>query len=289
MAVSFPQNPQVGDRYQTSTFIYEWDGQKWASTSALSSGAGDGVPGPAGTPGGPGPTGSPGPDGGPGSSGSPGPNGNPGSSVPGPPGPPGPGTPGGPGPTGFNGSPGGPGSPGGTGPSGPPGPNGSASDVPSPTPTGLIVNGGIRVVNLEGGGGRYAYMNKNGSIVSGPPTSSDAGIKTAVTALAGYAASVGEIALDNLKVYEFTGVGTEGHIGKKNIGVIAQNILSGIATIGIASTAIGLVRTQADGETLEVIYDQLNLYISKYQQGLLTDLNASLVGIQSRVDALENP
>ena len=39
------------------------------------------------------------------------------------------------------------------------------------------------------------------------------------------------------------------HIGKKNIGVIAQNILSGIATIGIASTAIGLVRTQEDGET----------------------------------------
>ena len=289
MAVSFPQNPQVGDRYQTSTFIYEWDGQKWASTSALSSGAGDGVPGPAGTPGGPGPTGSPGPDGGPGATGSPGPNGNPGSSVPGPPGPPGPGSPGGPGPTGYNGSPGGPGPSGPPGPPGGKGPNGAASAVPGTTPGGCTVNGGLRVTNLESGGGKYGYLNKNGSLVLGPPTSSDAGIKTEVTALPGYASSIGEIALNDLKIYEFIGVGTEQQVGRKNIGVLAQNILTGIASIGIASTSIGLVRTQADGETLEVIYDQLNLYISKYQQGLLTDLNASLVGIQSRVDALENP
>ena len=57
--------------------------------------------------------------------------------------------------------------------------------------------------------------------------------------------------------------------------MIAQNVLSGIATIGIASTAIGLVRTQEDG-VLEVIYDQLNLYISKYQQDLLIDLEATV-------------
>ena len=105
MAVSFPQSPEVGDRYQTSTFMYEWDGEKWVSVSALSGGAGVGPPGPAGTPGSPGPDGSPGgpgPNGPPGSNGSPG---NPGGS--GPPGPPGPG--------------------GGSGPPGPPGPQNNVS------------------------------------------------------------------------------------------------------------------------------------------------------------------
>ena len=84
MAVSFPQDPQVGDRYQTSTFTYEWDGEKWVSVSALSGGAGVGPPGPAGAPGSDGSPGGPGPSGPPGSNGSPG---NPGGS--GPPGPPG--------------------------------------------------------------------------------------------------------------------------------------------------------------------------------------------------------
>ena len=94
MAVSFPQDPQVGDRYQTSTFTYEWDGEKWVSVSALSGGAGVGPPGPAGspgsdgTPGGPGPSGSNGSPGNPGPSGPPGPGGSPGG--PGPTGPPGP-------------------------------------------------------------------------------------------------------------------------------------------------------------------------------------------------------
>ena len=100
MAVSFPQSPEVGDRYQTSTFTYEWDGEKWVSVSALSGGAGVGPPGPAGSPGSDGTPGGPGPSGPPGSNGSPG---NPGGS--GPPGPPGPGgSPGGPGPTGPPGS-----------------------------------------------------------------------------------------------------------------------------------------------------------------------------------------
>ena len=56
----FHKNPQVGDRYQTSTFIYEWDGEKWATVSALAGGAQDGAPGPAGPPGGPGGDGPPG-------------------------------------------------------------------------------------------------------------------------------------------------------------------------------------------------------------------------------------
>jgi hypothetical protein len=102
MAVSFPQDPQVGDRYQTSTFTYEWDGEKWVSVSAMSGGAGVGPPGPAGAPGS---DGAPGGDGSPGTPGGPGSPGPPGSSVTGPPGP-----------------------PGGSGGSGPPGPPGPAND-----------------------------------------------------------------------------------------------------------------------------------------------------------------
>ena len=55
MAISFPQDPQEGDRYAAGTFIYEWDGTKWVSVAALSGGAGLG---PEGATGATGPTGS---------------------------------------------------------------------------------------------------------------------------------------------------------------------------------------------------------------------------------------
>ena len=122
MAVSFPQDPEVGDRYQTTTFTYEWDGEKWVSVSALSGGAGVGPPGPAGSPGSDGSPGGPGPSG---------PNGSPGN--PGPSGPPGPG-----------------GSPGGPGPTGPPGPTGSVSNNVSGT---LYVTNHVYAQYTSGGAG----------------------------------------------------------------------------------------------------------------------------------------
>ena len=42
MAISFPQDPQLGDTYQTSKYTYEWDGEKWVSATALEGGAGVG-------------------------------------------------------------------------------------------------------------------------------------------------------------------------------------------------------------------------------------------------------
>ena len=57
MAISFPQNPQEGDRYTTGAFTYEWDGEKWVSVAALSGGAGLGPAGPEGATGPTGPTG----------------------------------------------------------------------------------------------------------------------------------------------------------------------------------------------------------------------------------------
>ena len=129
MAVSFPQDPEVGDRYQTSTFTYEWDGEKWVSVSALSGGAGVGPPGPAGAPGSDGNPGGPGPAGTPGGNGSPG---NPGGS--GPPGP--------------------PGGSGGSGPPGPPGPPGPGSSSPwSPAPGGIKYTAGVFMGNPNGSGG----------------------------------------------------------------------------------------------------------------------------------------
>jgi hypothetical protein len=124
MAISFPQNPEVGDRYQTSTFTYEWDGEKWVSVSAMSGGAGVGPPGPAGAPGS---DGAPGGNGSPGSPGSPGP---PGSSISGPPGP--------------------PGGSGGSGPPGPPGPPGSVSNNVSGT---LYVTNHVYAQYTSGGAG----------------------------------------------------------------------------------------------------------------------------------------
>lgn len=52
MPVSFPQDPEVGDQYSTSTFTYEWDGEKWVSVSGLRGGA---APGPIGATGATGP------------------------------------------------------------------------------------------------------------------------------------------------------------------------------------------------------------------------------------------
>jgi hypothetical protein len=282
MAVSFPQDPSVGDRYQTSTFTFIWDGEKWVSQAAVTGGSGFGVPGPPGGPGGDGPTGTPGNPGGPG------PGGPPGPSIAGPPGSPGPPGSGPPGPPGGSGGSGPPGSPGGNGSSGPPGPPGPPGSLTGNSiQSSLTVNGGLRITNLAANNGRYAYLNSNGSVISGAPTSSDAGIKTEVTVLPGYASSIGEIAVNQLKHYKFVGVNT-GDIGDRNIGVIAQNLLSSMSSIGVASTSVGVVRDGGDG-VLEVIYNQLNLYISKYQQELLTELEATLVGIQSSVDALENP
>ena len=68
----------------------------------------------------------------------------------------------------------------------------------------------MQVKNLATGSGKYGYLNKNGSLVTWSTyKSSDAGIKTEVTALAGYASSVGRISLHELKAYEFVGTGTE--------------------------------------------------------------------------------
>ena len=63
MAVSFPQDPQVGDTYSTGTFVYEWDGQKWVSIAGQSGGAGIGATGVAGASGATGATGAEGPTG----------------------------------------------------------------------------------------------------------------------------------------------------------------------------------------------------------------------------------
>jgi hypothetical protein len=278
MAVSFPQSPEVGDRYQSTKYTFEWDGEKWVSVTALSGGAGGGIPGP------PGPAGSSGPGGGSGPGGPDGPPGNPGPSTtggPGPGGPPGSGPPGPPGSSGGSGGPGPSGSPGGSGPPGPPGPPGGLS---SQSAGSVTVNGGLKITNLAGNGNRYALLNSNGSIVSGNSVSSDAGIKTEVTSLPGYATTIGDIALNELKAYEFVGVDT----GRISIGVIAQSLMSAMASSGIGSTSIGLIRNGPD-DRLQVLYEQLNLYISKYQQGLISQMQATVVGMQSSINALENP
>lgn len=285
MAVSFPQDPTTGDRYTSSNATYEWDGEKWVSVSALTGGAGAGVPGP---PGSPGPTGQDGPTGATGSPGGTGPDGSPGPSgasnpgPTGPPGGPGSGPPGPRGPSGGSGSPGGPGPTGSPGPTGPPGPPGTFGNQ---SPGSVTVNGGLRIVQHEGASNStYAYINGNGSIVRGPNVSSDAGIKTAVTALPGYATTIGQVAIDELRAYEFVGVDT----GKIVIGVIAQNLLTALASAGVGTTSLSLVRNGPD-DKLQVIYKQVNMCISKYQQTLIADMQATVVGLQSSLDALENP
>ena len=57
MAVSFPQNPQVGDTYIANNFVYIWDGQAWVSQAGLTGGAGPGATGPTGPAGADGATG----------------------------------------------------------------------------------------------------------------------------------------------------------------------------------------------------------------------------------------
>ncbi len=115
--MAFPSNPQLDDVYynQESNTSFIWDGDKWVTTG----GGANFAQGPAGEPG---PTGPPGPTGGNGS--------------PGPDGPTGPqGGNGGPGPTG----PQGPG--GGSGPTGPPGPPGPQNNVSG---TFTVSGGNIR-------------------------------------------------------------------------------------------------------------------------------------------------
>jgi hypothetical protein len=72
-----------------------------------------------------------------------------------------------------------------------------------------------------------------------------------------------------------------------NIGVIAQDLISAIESSGI-STDLGLIRNGPD-DKLEVIYEQLNMYISRYQQGFISNLQSTIVGLQSSIHALENP
>ena len=243
-----------------------------------------GQPGPPGPTGNPGPTGGPGTPGGPGPTGNPGPSGSPGTPVTGGPGPTGPPGSGPPGPPGSPGSPGGTGPSGGSGGSGPPGPPGPPGEYRNSTGGGCIVNGGLKVTNLATGSGKYCYINGNGSLVTGPPTSSDAGLKTDVTVLPANSTTIGEIALSELKHYEFIGVDT----GAKSIGVIAQDFLSAMESSGISSSIVGAVRNGPD-DKLEVIYDQVNMYISKYQQDYITTLQSTIVGLQSSIHALENP
>ncbi len=157
MAVSFPQDPQIGDTYSSGTFVYEWDGQKWISVGGESGGAGVGPPGPAG------PTGATGPD----------------STTPGPPGPPGPGGP-----------PGGNGSPGGNGPPGPPGSNANVNTGSNYSWTGQhswpnANSGWIALRNPATGGGRYITQNPSNGILTKKdgafysiPYASDSGITT---------------------------------------------------------------------------------------------------------------
>ena len=284
MAVSFPQSPETGDRYESNQYTFEWDGEKWVSVTSMSGGAGVGQPGPPGPPGNSGTPGGPGNPGGPGPVGSPGPNGSPGTPVTGGPGPTGPPGSGPPGPPGGPGSPGGSGPSGGSGGTGPAGPPGNEGGFTSQSNGSLTVTGGLKVTNLATGSGRYCYLNSNGSLVLGPPTSSDAGIKTDVTVLPANSTTIGEIALGELKLYEFVGVDT----GAKCIGVIAQNFLSALDSAGISSSIVGAVRNGPD-DKLEVIYDQVNLYISKYQQDYISTLQSTIVGLQSSIHALENP
>ena len=49
-----------------------------------------------------------------------------------------------------------------------------------------------------------------------------------------------------------------------------------------------MVREGPD-DKLQVIYKQVNMCISKYQQTLIADMQATVVGLQTRLDALENP
>lgn len=61
MSVSFPQSPTVGDTYNTGSFVYVWDGEKWVSVAGQSGGAGIGATGPEGASGATGSTGPEGP------------------------------------------------------------------------------------------------------------------------------------------------------------------------------------------------------------------------------------
>ena len=155
MSVSFPQDPQVGDTYSTSSYSYVWDGEKWVSQAGLTGGAGQGPPGP------PGPAGAP-------------------STEAGPPGPPGPG--------GGSGPPGPPGPGGGSGPPGPPGSNANVNTGSNYSWSGAHTYNTFNPVkfnNLNTGSGRYVTQNpsnkivtyKNGAFYS-IPYASDAGITT---------------------------------------------------------------------------------------------------------------
>ena len=79
--------------------------------------------------------------------------------------------------------------------------------------------------------------------------------------------------IDELRAYEFVGVDT----GKIVIGVIAQNLLSALSTAGVGTTSIAMVREGPD-DKLQVIYKQVNMCISKYQQTLIADMQATVVG-----------
>ena len=165
-AIIFPQNPEVGDTFESNGVLFSWNGEQWIS--AVTDSNFIGVTGPIGATGiegppGPSVTGPPGPS----VTGSTGPDGPPGPSV-----------------TGSTGIAGPPGPTGGGGPPGPPGPTGTPApfdpnlsytfnDLDFAQVTNQIYFNEGRKLYFQGNGGKYAFLEMNAQvfeIVLGGPT-----------------------------------------------------------------------------------------------------------------------
>ncbi len=256
MAVSFPQDPSVGDRYQTSTFTYEWDGEKWVSVSALSGGAGVGPPGPAG---------SPGSDGSPGNPGNPGGNGSPGS----------PGNPGGSGPPG---PPGGNGSPGGNGPPGPPGSYNSNTKIDvdqlrAHNNSGPIYTPGLAPVPSSQANVRWHTNGLMGRSSTRSTLVASASTEFTADSTVGYAYTegIGVDIINNIQFGRYTDASGESFYKIAGINTMSAARQAILNSVGITTTTVGVGTHSYNEETLTCI------------------MLAVMKRMLARIEALENP
>lgn len=141
--------------------------------------------------------------------------------------------------------------------------------------SGLIWNG-AQGQNLSTGQGIYVYANSNGSLVAGKSTSSDSRFKEDVEPLPIDTEDIGRICFEQLKSFEYIHDDEGDHIG-----VVAQDLQAALLAEGISLDDLGLIRFMFPGEDLlEVRYEELALYVLKWQAARITHL-------ENRISALE--
>ena len=295
MAVNFPPSPQQDEIFESNGFYYQWDGSKWISLGGVNNGIASigatgatGPDGPIGATGATAATGATGPVGPVGATGA-------NSNVAGPPGPPGPG-----GSSGGSGPPGPPGPPGPGGGSGPPGPPGTNSpQSTSASGNTLVLRDGGGKISMNGAnsnngaiqhragwnlqpGGRTCYHNSSGWFGTGSSRSSE--VENVQSAnLSNFITVMNAVDLKTFTYKQTTETDAymdPTYFSRTHLGVISDTLNSDPVANYIAYDDSGI-----DDSKIPFFL----LGICKKQQELIETLQSEIVGITSRLDALENP